>query len=100
MAAYLIINYDVSDLDSLEVYRHAAVPSLTGPAKRVARVVTDQTIDLGEGRGAGTDTVILEFPSVQAAQEAFKAPEYQAIIGDRLAATSPRFAMIVPTRAT
>ena len=97
MAALLIINYNVTDPEALSRYRQAAVPALIGPAKGTLRATTDQTVDLGEGNGAGTDTVILEFSTVEAAQQAFDSNEYQAIVGDRLAATEPKHATIVPT---
>jgi len=98
MAAFLVINYDVTDAEALDVYRQKAIPVLAGPGRGAPRVIADETIDLGEGNGVGTDTVILEFPSVQAAQEAFDSDAYQNIVEDRLGATVPRFAMIVPTR--
>ncbi|HDH03497.1 MAG TPA: DUF1330 domain-containing protein [Actinobacteria bacterium] len=97
MSALLIINYNVTDPDALVGYRDAAVEILVGPDRGTLRVVTHETIDLGEGDGAGTTTVILEFASVEVAREIFDSPEYQAIIGDRLAATEPKHAYIVPT---
>ena len=59
--------------------------------------VTDSTVDLGEGNGARATTVILEFPSAESAQRTFASDEYQAVIGERIAATNPNFAVIVPT---
>jgi len=97
MPALLIINYDVVDPERLDAYRAPAGAALIGPGKGSAVVVTHETIDLGEGAGAGATTVILEFPSVESAQAAFASPDYQAVIGERLAATDPRSAIIVPT---
>jgi len=97
MPALLIINYDVTDAERLDAYREPAGVALLGPGKGSPVVVTHDTIDLGEGSGAGATTVILEFPSVESAQEAFASPEYQAVIGERLAATNPKSAIIVPT---
>jgi uncharacterized protein (DUF1330 family) len=97
MPALLIINYDVTDTERLDAYRAPAGAALMGPGKGSAVAVTHDTIDLGEGSGAGATTVILEFSSVEAARESFASPEYQAVIGERLAATEPRSAIIVPT---
>jgi len=100
MPALLIINYNVTDPDSLVGYRDAATPILVGPDKGALRVVSDQTVDLDEGAGVGSTTVILEFPTVEVAREIYNSAEYQSIIGDRLAATEPVHAMIVPTLET
>lgn len=100
MPALMIINYNVTDPDALVAYRDAAVEILIGPDKGTLRVVTDQTVDLGEGGGVGTTTVVLEFPSVEVAKKIFDSAQYQAVIGHRLSATEPIHAMIVPTLET
>ncbi len=97
MPALLIINYDVVDADRLEAYRAPAVSALVGPGKGVVVAVTGDTVDLGEGHGAGATTVMLEYPSVEAAQNALASEAYQAVVDERLAATNPSFAIIVPT---
>jgi uncharacterized protein (DUF1330 family) len=97
MTAVLIINYDVRDAQRLAEYRKLAGPILVGPGQGTLVASTDATIDLREGAGAGTTTVILEFASVAAAQAAFDSAAYQPLISERLASTTPRFAMIVPT---
>ena len=97
MGALLIINYDTTDPDRLEAYRGPAVAALIGPDKGAPMVVTDDTIDLGEGNGSGATTVVLRFDSVQVAQDAFDSEQYQEVVGERLAATDPSFAIIVAT---
>jgi uncharacterized protein (DUF1330 family) len=97
MGALLILNYDVRDEDALMAYRQVAGPMLTGPGKGERVATTAETIDLGEAQPAGTHTVVLRFASVEAAQQAYSSAEYQAVIGDRVAATTPRVSMIVPT---
>ena len=59
--------------------------------------MSGDTVDLGEGPGAGSDTVVLRYDSVEAARAAYDAADYQAVLGQRLAATAPRFALIVET---
>lgn len=96
MPALLILNYDVHDEEALLAYRQVAGPMLTGPGQGERLATTAETVDLGEAGPAGTHTVVLRFPTVEAARKAYDAPEYQAVVGDRIAATTPRVAMIVP----
>ena len=97
MGALLILNYDVRDEDALLAYREVAGPMLTGGGRAERLATTVETVDLGEGGPVGTHTVVLRFPSVAAAREAYDSQEYQAVIGDRIRATTPRVSMIVPT---
>ncbi len=95
MSALLILNYDVTDPDALNAYRTAAGPLLSAAAERVA--LTSDTIDLAETAPAGTHTVIWQFPSVAAAHAFYHGDAYQNMLADRLAATTPKAAMIVET---
>lgn len=95
MPALLILNYDVTDPDGLAAYREVAGPLLTGQCGAVRRVTTDSTLDLGEGNPVGSHTVVHEFPTVDAARDAYYSTAYQAVIADRFAATTPRTAFIV-----
>lgn len=95
MAALLILNYDVTDPDGLAAYRAAAGPLLAAAGERVVR--TSDTVDLGEGPPLGGTTVIWRFPSAAAAAAAYRSDAYQAVLRDRLAATTPHFALIVET---
>jgi len=97
MSALVIINYDVTDPARLDAYRGPATAALLGPDKGALVAVSHDTVDLEEGNGAGATTVVLEFPSVEAAQAALDSEEYQAVVGERLASTDPKFAIIVPT---
>lgn len=97
MPALLIINYDVTDAERLDAYRASAVAALVELGEGTVLAVTDGTVDLGEGNGAGATTVILEFPSAESAQRVFASDECQAVIGERIGATNPSFAVIGPT---
>lgn len=97
MAALLIINYDVTDPEGLAAYRTVAGPILTAPGRGERLATTANTVDLGEGNAAGTHTVVLRFPSEAAARAAYDSDKYQAVVGGRFAATTPRVAMIVET---
>ncbi len=97
MAALMILNYGVTDRDALNRYRAAAGPRLIGPGLATPVAMSDRTVDLGEGVSAGSDTVVLRFESVEAARAAYESDEYQAVLGDRLRATTPKFSLIVET---
>jgi len=97
MGALLIVNYNVTNRELLDEYRSVAGPILIGEGNATRVALSDQTVDLSEGTAAGSDTVVLRFPSVEAAQAVWQSDEYQAIIKKRLDATAPKIALIVPT---
>ncbi|MFZ9041315.1 MAG: DUF1330 domain-containing protein [Ilumatobacteraceae bacterium] len=96
MAALIIVNYDVVDPEGMEAYRAVARPALADRGSR-ALVNTSSTIDLGEGPGAGGNTVVLRFDSIDAARAAWFSEDYQAALPLRLAAIAPRSAVLVET---
>lgn len=95
MSALLVLTYDVHDLDRLVAYRERA----SGPlVSRGARLVssTAETVHLAEADSSGAHTVVLEFADLETALAAYHSAEYQEVVGERLAATTPRVAMVVP----
>lgn len=95
MPAYMVLNYDVTDAEALAAYRDRATPVLFGPGSVEVVAVSDATVGLPEGVATGTHTVILRFDDVAHAQAVYDADDYQAVLGDRLAATRPSAAFIV-----
>lgn len=95
MPALLILNYDVHDADRLTAYREVAGPLLATAGARV--VTTTETIDLGESAPAGTHTVVWRFASLEAARQVYDSDAYRDVLRDRLAASTPRFAVLVET---
>lgn len=94
MSAYLIVNYDVDDADMYREYQGGAMGALRiGSECEV--VVLDPDSTQVEGEGAGKQTVVLKFDSVEKAKEIYESGEYQAIVGTRHAATSKHFAVLV-----
>ncbi len=97
MGALLIINYETTDLEAMESYRKKGGEHLVVNGGGRPLVFTDDTIDLGEGNGVGPSTVVLQFDSVEDAKAAFYGDGYQSIVDERLAASNPSYAQIVPT---
>jgi uncharacterized protein (DUF1330 family) len=94
MSAYLIVNYDVDDADMYADYQGGALGALRiGTECDV--LVLDPASDQVEGEGAGKQTVVLKFESMEKAKEIYTSGEYQAIIGTRHAATSKHWAVLV-----
>ncbi|WP_181799186.1 DUF1330 domain-containing protein [Kitasatospora acidiphila] len=59
---------------------------------------TDQTVHLREGGRppGGTHTVVLRFRDAEQARAVYESARYQELLDERLAATVPFTAMIVP----
>ena len=94
MSAYLIVNYDVDDADSYAEYQKGAVPALR-VGSEAKPLVLDPNTHVVEGDDVGHQTVVLEYESVEKAKEAYDSGEYQAVVGQRHAATSKHFGIIV-----
>lgn len=83
MTAYWISIYkDVSDTAKLQAYAELAAPALTAAGGTfIARGLPEVVYEAGEK----TRTVLIEFPSVEAAAAAHDSPAYQealAALGD------------------
>ncbi|MGB8814382.1 MAG: DUF1330 domain-containing protein [Paracoccaceae bacterium] len=88
---YIIAHVTVSDPAAYELYRQAnAAPFAKYGAKFLVRG-TPQTVVEGEMRPR---TVVLEFPSLQAATDCYHSPEYQAAIRLREAASAADICII------
>jgi len=94
MAAYLIVNFQIDDRDAYKEYQKGAVPSLKiGDASKV--VAYDTNTSVVEGESAGAQTVVLEFESKEKAKEIYESGDYQAVLPQRLGATSRHFGILV-----
>lgn len=91
MAAYFIAQYVVNDPQLYREYQAGAGKTIQASGgELVAFDVAAETI---EGKPPGPHTVILKFESTEAAKAWYHSPEYQAVVGKRLAATEG-FALI------
>lgn len=81
MSAYLVFNYRINDREAYDPYL-AAVPSIL-EAHGAEILAADFESEAVEG-DAGHVTVVLRFPSKEAAKGWYDSPEYQEVIGLRL----------------
>ncbi|WP_420452302.1 DUF1330 domain-containing protein [Ilumatobacter sp.] len=91
MTAYLVANYDVVDLDAYRSYQQQASPLMAGGAKIL---VLDDRSEAKEGE-PGAQTVVIEYPTREAAEAAYGSEEYQSVVGIRHGATANGRAVIV-----
>lgn len=92
MTAYFIAFRDkMHDPERYAAYLQKATRSLDG---RTAEVL------VGNGKMAAVEgvapdgVVVIAFPSFQAAKEWYESPAYQAVVGERLAATEGRSVIV------
>ncbi len=92
MPAYLIVNFAIEDADLYKSYQKGAIPAL-GIGSTSKPLAVDRSSLALEG-DAGDHTVVLEFESTEAAKAAYDSGDYQAVLPDRLNATSKHFCVI------
>jgi len=85
MAGYLIANIDVKDQAKFEEYRQRVVPIIKKFGGRY--LVRGGDVRRLEGNLPLNRLVVLEFATVEAAQQFYDSAEYQPILNLRLAST-------------
>ena len=85
MAAYFIAQYVVNDPAGYAEYQQGAGPTLAAAGGEL--VAFDVAAETVEGTPPGPQTVVIKFESVEAAKAWYESPDYQAVVGKRLAAT-------------
>ncbi|MDY7115177.1 DUF1330 domain-containing protein [Halomonas sp. SSL-5] len=81
MSAYLVFNYRINDREAYDPYLVAVASILEAHGAEI--LAADFASEALEG-DAGHVTVVLRFPSKEAAKGWYDSPEYQEIIGLRL----------------
>jgi uncharacterized protein (DUF1330 family) len=84
VTAYFIVNAKVNDAEKLQKYVEGALPIVRSHPCEV--LVLDNDIEVLEGT-PGHRMVVVKFDSKEAFRKFYDSPEYQAILGDRLAST-------------
>jgi uncharacterized protein (DUF1330 family) len=83
---YVILTEDIHDEPGMDAYGAASHPSLLQHHAKVLAV--DTHVRVLEGTWHGTRTVVVEFPSVQAAQSWYSSEIYQDALPLRKAAAT------------
>lgn len=77
MAAYLVANYRITKPDAYGAYPPAVVPTLAAHGAEV--LAADYESEVVEGEPSSV-TIVLRFPSKEAARAWYHSPEYQKIV--------------------
>lgn len=86
MAAYFIAQYVVNDPKLYREYQRGAGATIQAAGGEL--VSFDVAAETIEGTPPGPQTVIVRFASTEAAKAWYGSPEYQAVVGKRLASTT------------
>jgi uncharacterized protein (DUF1330 family) len=81
---YVIITETIHDPEGMKAYSEAAGPTLAGSGAKP--LVVDRQPEVLEGEWPATQTVVLEFESVEAARAWYTSDGYQAAVKLRQAA--------------
>lgn len=92
MAGYLIANLEVTDPAGFEEYRQKVSPLIDQFGGRY--LVRGGEVRMLEGNLPIRRLVVLEFPSVEAAQRFYDSPEYQPLLKIRLASTKSDLVLV------
>ena len=90
MAAYLVAGNNVTDPESMQKYIDGVGPTLEPFGAELMAPMPEDLVMGGkvvhrEGDFKPTRVVIVKFPSMEKAQAWYDSPEYQAVVGFRLA---------------
>jgi len=85
VSAYMIFHNRILDAEKLQAYVEKAIPTLM--AHHAEILVVDETSEVVEGPNSLPRTVVIKFPSREAALDWYKSADYQAIVSERLEAT-------------
>ena len=75
--AYIVANFQVTDMEAYAAYPPLARPMLAAHGAEVLAV--DRESEVLEG-AAGSQTVVIRFPSKEAARAFYSSPEYREIV--------------------
>ena len=92
MAAYVIADIDVTDPEAYERYKALAGPSVEAAGGRY--IVRGGAVTTLEGPWQPTRVVLLEFPSVEAAEAWYEGEQYKAARDVRRGAANMRMVIV------
>ncbi|MEH6584877.1 MAG: DUF1330 domain-containing protein [Halioglobus sp.] len=80
MAAYVVVNYDLTNIEDYKAYPPAVLPILEAHGAEI--LVADYESKTLEGN-PGSVTIVIKFQSKEAVTAWYDSPEYQEIVGLR-----------------
>ncbi|SEP17623.1 DUF1330 domain-containing protein [Trujillonella endophytica] len=89
---YVVVTETIHDQQGIDAYNRAAAPSLMASGARV--LVVDRDPEVLEGDWPATQTVVLEFESVEAARAWYSSDSYQEAAALRRAAADCRLVLL------
>jgi uncharacterized protein (DUF1330 family) len=89
---YVIITEQVNDKEAMGAYARKAVQTVLAAGGNP--IIAGPVDEVTEGEWHGTQTVVIEFPSVEAARAWYESPDYQAIIAERHSAANSNVIII------
>ncbi|YCI06850.1 DUF1330 domain-containing protein (plasmid) [Ensifer sp. D2-11] len=87
MSAFLVVDLDIHDPDSIADYRSKALPLV---AKAGGRLIAIDDAPVGLEGWQATNMLIIEFPTMEAVRRLFASPEYAPLARQRQAAAESR----------
>ena len=81
---YFIVTEDIKDQDGINAYADKAVLTILQSGGKP--IIVERNVEVLEGKWHGSQTIVLEFDSVDAARAWYNSDAYQAVIGERHAA--------------
>jgi uncharacterized protein (DUF1330 family) len=92
MAAYLVVDLEITDPAGFEEYRRVVPPVIEKYGGRF--VARGGSAEVLEGQWKPKRLTLIEFPRATRAKEFYNSPEYQKIIGLRLNAAKTNLVLV------
>ena len=92
MPAYLVALLNILDREELDKYRagvHETIDRYKGEI-----VISNETVEVIEGDWPYSKTVVIKFPTMEAAKQWYNSPEYQKIVQFRFRAAKTRLIFV------
>ncbi len=92
MAAYLVALLKINDLKEMDIYRAGVHDTIDKHKGEI--IVSNENAEVIEGEWPYTKTVVIRFPSMEAAKRWYGSPEYQEIVQHRVRAAETNLIFI------
>jgi len=92
MAAYLVALLKINDLKEMDIYRAGVHDTIDKHKGEI--IVSNENAEVIEGEWPYTKTVVIRFPSMEAAKRWYESPEYQEVVQHRFRAAETNLIFI------